>query len=261
MKNIYIGSHCSIRTFQMSLLSPKIATFAPFHRERTSVWSMKNEKDHSERRSHDEANQRCIEKLMATKQENETKIRHLEKEMEKAKKEKKKYRQLETEYRELTRENDELKAKVEDLRSKLEVRDKIIKSAVNSKSGEDEVDAPMKKDNGFVDLKKSQEHFENRLMKEMAKGQQQLLKVVEALTQKNAEQERKLLQATEKLDSATARLNSAADRLDNADIKSTARTGSSMQSSETILPPIMRVGKARQNTFIDGVPLQGKFKG
>lgn len=241
----------------ISLLSPKIASFAPFHRERTSLWS----KEHSERRSHDEANQRRIENLMALKHENEDKIRKLEKEMEKSKKEKKKYKQLEIEYKELTKENDKLKIQVDDLKHKLEARDQMLRSARKTREGEDEVDAPIKKDEvSFTDLKKSQENFENRLMKEMSKGQQQLLKVVESLTQKNVEQERKLAEATEKLDIATARLTAAADRLDSPETRSTARTSSTMQSSETILPPIMRIGKARQNSFIDGVALQGKLK-
>lgn len=245
----------------MSLLSPKIATYAPFHRERTSTWQQRDQfqLDTAYRRSHDEAYKRQVESLLETKRQNENKIRHLENEMEKIKKsEKKKYKQLEKEHKELMKENNYLKDKVDDLTSKLRLREKTMVNKAGV--GEDEVDSPPKTENAFLDLKKSQENFENRLMKEMSRGQQQLLKVVEM-------QQKTIADVTSKLESATVKFEAFVDKMDNRNDTSENRksTAKSVPSSDTLLPPLNQTNKlgksisntmARQESFIYdvGVP-------
>ncbi|XP_052071667.1 paramyosin-like [Mytilus californianus] len=251
----------------ISLLTPKIATYAPFHREHISLWQPKE--NMIERKSHDE-----YKSLLEIKRQNEARIKQLEHEMEKVKRtEKKRYKQLEKEYKELTKNNNELKAKVDELKIQLNARDEFIKTARSRSSyGQDEVDSPVKNsDRTFLDLKKSQENFENKLMKEMAKGQQQLLNIVQELSQKNVIQEIKLAEATDKLETATAKLNSVAEKIDNRldghdGRKSTSKSNGSTNLSEMTLPPLNKLGKhfsdalPRQNTFMDGVGVPHKFK-
>ncbi|CAG2246254.1 unnamed protein product [Mytilus edulis] len=251
----------------ISLLTPKIATYAPFHREHTSLWQQKE--NMIERKSHDE-----YKSLLEIKRQNEARIKQLEHEMEKVRRtERKRYKQLEKEYRELTRNNNELKAKVDELKIQLNARDEFIKTARSRSSyGQDEVDSSVKhSDSTFLDLKKSQENFENKLMKEMAKGQQQLLNIVQELSQKNVIQEKKLAEATDKLETATAKLNSVAEKIDNRldghdGRKSTSKSSASTNLSEMTLPPLNKLGKhfsdglTRQNTFMDGVGVPHKFK-
>ena len=234
--------------FQMSLLSPKIATYAPFHRERTSTsWQQRDQfLTDTYRRSQDEAYKSQVENLLETKRQNEKKIRHLENEMETIKKsEKKKYKQLEKEHKELIKKNNYLKDKVDDLNSKLLLREKTMVN--NAGVREDEVDSTPKTETAFLDLKKSQENFENRLMKEMSRGQQQLLEVVEM-------QQKTITDVTSKLESATVKFEAYVDKMDNRNDTSENRksTAKSVPSSDTLFSPLNqtnKLGKSISNTM------------
>ena len=161
------------------------------------------------------------------------------------KSEKKKYKQLEKEHKELIKKNNYLKDKVDDLNSKLLLREKTMVN--NAGVREDEVDSTPKTENAFLDLKKSQENFENRLMKEMSRGQQQLLKVVEM-------QQKTIADVTSKLESTTVKFEAYVDKMDNRNDTSENRksTAKSVPSCDTLLPPLNqtnKLGKSISNTM------------
>lgn len=185
----------------MYLPTRKVATSASFHQEHTSLGHQKE--NMVERKQHDE-----YKYLSEISKQNEVRIKQLESELKKAKQTEKKYSQLEKEYNELKIENKELKAKVDELKNQLKERDEFIKTTRERTSIlQDEVGSPVKNfDKTFLNLIKSQENLENKLMNAMAKGQRQ--------------SERKLAEATYKLDTATdklttARLNSVAEKIEN----------------------------------------------
>lgn len=224
----------------MSLLSPKIATYVPFHRERTSTsWQQRDQfQPDTYRRSQDEAYKSQVENLLETKRQNEKKISPPWK--WNGDNQEVREKEIQT-IGERTQGTD----KVDDLNSKLLLREKTMVN--NAGVREDEVDSTPKTENAFLDLKKSQENFENRLMKEMSRGQQQLLKVVEM-------QQKTIADVTSKLESVTVKFEAYVDKMDNRNDTSENRksTAKSVPSCDTLLPPLNqtnKLGKSISNTM------------